>query len=505
MNAYALAQTRSSETSLVSGPPLPPRVNENLLPRAKSLQVVDSRALAGGEPEPPEDPEGLPATLRAFVVAKDPKMMVIPNFFTEAECKHLLELVEGYWMPSLVGRATYSSDEGYSKNKMKNTLSQTRTSWSCMLRYAQTGIIERLEHRLASVAGLPVSQLERMNMVRYAPGELFNEHHDGKFRPKTVFVYLNDLPEDDEAGDTFFPVLGLSFRPRMGTAVVWSNVLEGTTPEGEPLEDKRMLHAGRAPSKGVKYGVNCFFMDKDCRMLAGAPTDIAAESAVEVVVSELAGDTQPSGTGSEVPAVASDDGDGGGKVVTVYHLSTSPKLVAVPDILCPSLICHLRDLATERSQVPSPLPTFSGATLTLCTGTNVTGPAMEALERRLCAVGGFPLEHLAQLRIVRPGSRPERCNRGCGPKSGYICLSESDEVLFPRLGMRLVLRCGDLIMWPNAVMSGGESLEDTRTLRYHLSPDALGLDVFFHDNPLREQQAMRPFVPDAAFASAAGA
>merc|ERR1712135_89899 len=77
-------------------------------------------------------------------------------------------------------------------------------------------------HRLARVAGLPVEQLERLNMVRYSPGEYFNEHYDGKFRPRTVFIYLNDLPDADE-GETLFPHLGLRFRPRCGAAVMWSN------------------------------------------------------------------------------------------------------------------------------------------------------------------------------------------------------------------------------------------------------------------------------------------
>eukprot|EP00971_Amphidinium_carterae_P314637 6254219-Amphidinium_carterae.1 len=32
--------------------------------------------------------------------------------------------------------------------------------------------------------------------LRYQPGQQFKVHHDGTFRQKTLFVYLNDLPED---------------------------------------------------------------------------------------------------------------------------------------------------------------------------------------------------------------------------------------------------------------------------------------------------------------------
>merc|ERR1719253_2276083 len=101
-------------------------------------------------------------------------------------------------------------------------------------------MVERMEHRFAAIAGLPVSQLEGLNMVRYTPGEYFTEHHDGKFRPKTVFVYLNDLPDDDD-GETYFSQIGMKFVPRSCTAVVWSNA------QADGKEDSRVLHEGIPP------------------------------------------------------------------------------------------------------------------------------------------------------------------------------------------------------------------------------------------------------------------
>merc|ERR1712151_951482 len=86
-------------------------------------------------------------------------------------------------------------------------------------------------------------------------GQYFEKHHDGRFRPKTVFVYLNNLAEGD-GGETFFPELGLKFIPRKGYALLWSNIL------APQVDDKRMVHQGLPPRTGVKYGVNCFFNDK---------------------------------------------------------------------------------------------------------------------------------------------------------------------------------------------------------------------------------------------------
>ena len=132
-----------------------------------------------------------------------------------------------------------------------NSKSKTRTSWSSMLRYSQSAIVDRIEHRAALVAVLPVENLERLNMVRYSPGKHFGGHHDGKFRERNVFMNLNDVPGG--GGETFFRHLGFRFIPRRGAAVVWSNA----APDG--TEDSRMVHRGLLPKSVVKFGVNCFF------------------------------------------------------------------------------------------------------------------------------------------------------------------------------------------------------------------------------------------------------
>lgn len=139
--------------------------------------VIDPRSF-GVEPEV-DEATGIPKQLQAFVILGDPKITVIPNFFSEAECVHLQELVEASWMPSLVGDNNKCTMKDYDRGSLENILAPTRTSWSCMMRYAQDSVVERLEHRLLSIGCLPMENLERMNAVRYAPGEYFNKHHDG--------------------------------------------------------------------------------------------------------------------------------------------------------------------------------------------------------------------------------------------------------------------------------------------------------------------------------------
>lgn len=203
--------------------------------------------------------------VKMFQVHKDPAIYIVPCFIEDDEIEHLKELAERAWVPSTVGRGVIKT--GHVEEDLKNTKSNNRTSYSCMLRSSETPEVTHVEYRLAALAKIDIKYLERLNMVRYHPGQYFNEHHDGSFRPKTVFIYLNDL-EDDEGGETMFTNLGVQIKPRKGCAVMWSNL------DDDGKQDDRVIHRGVAPLGGVKYGVNCFFNDKPIRDMEAAVQEV---------------------------------------------------------------------------------------------------------------------------------------------------------------------------------------------------------------------------------------
>eukprot|EP00746_Dinoflagellata_sp_MGD_P163186 gnl/MRDRNA2_/MRDRNA2_91092_c0_seq1.p1 gnl/MRDRNA2_/MRDRNA2_91092_c0~~gnl/MRDRNA2_/MRDRNA2_91092_c0_seq1.p1 ORF type:complete len:483 (-),score=85.60 gnl/MRDRNA2_/MRDRNA2_91092_c0_seq1:41-1489(-) len=205
--------------------------------------------------------------VKMFQVHKNPAIYIVPCFIEDDEIQHLIGLAERAWVPSTVGRGVYKT--GDVNEDLKNTKSNNRTSYSCMLRSSETAQVTHVEYRLAALAKMDIQYLERLNMVRYYPGQYFNEHHDGNFRPKTVFIYLNDL-EDEEGGETMFTNLGVQIKPRKGCAVMWSNLDE------DGKQDDRMIHRGVAPLSGVKYGVNCFFNDKPIREMEAAVQQVDA-------------------------------------------------------------------------------------------------------------------------------------------------------------------------------------------------------------------------------------
>ncbi|KAF4753007.1 hypothetical protein FOZ63_002781, partial [Perkinsus olseni] len=214
---------------------------------AKDSPAADENSRANGN-----DEEKV-TRLSAYVICRSPKVRLVPDFLTAEECSYMISLAEGKWRPSTVGRSSSLSDG--KTDKYVNKRSKGRTSSSFMLLHAQDDIVAEIERRVASLVGFPADHVERLNMLKYESGEFFGQHHDGAFRPWTVFVTLNDIPRD-AGGETLFPALGLKIRPKAGTALVWPNCLEN----GEA--DERVVHEALAPRGVRKYAINCFVNEK---------------------------------------------------------------------------------------------------------------------------------------------------------------------------------------------------------------------------------------------------
>ena len=192
------------------------------------------------------------ASLQKVVISEDPCLVLFKDFLNDAEIDYLLKLAEGHFRPSITGAASAYDLDSASDNRMtvlKERQSSSRTSYSCVLD-ADDAVVDLVVRRVAAVAELPPAHVERISILRYEPGQRFNLHHDGQFRPRTVFVYLNTLPEGE--GETRFPHLGLRLRPTKGVAVMWTNPL----PDG--TADLRVMHEALPPATAVKLGLACF-------------------------------------------------------------------------------------------------------------------------------------------------------------------------------------------------------------------------------------------------------
>lgn len=135
----------------------------------------------------------------------------------------------------------------------------------CRRERASGTFIDEIEHRIALRMQIPVAFSEELQGHRYDAGDFFRPHFDA-FEPGTrefdghagargqrtwtVLVFLND---SFSGGDTRFPELGLSVRPRVGKALVWNNLDE----YGQPA--RALLHEGCPVLQGRKYVLTKWF------------------------------------------------------------------------------------------------------------------------------------------------------------------------------------------------------------------------------------------------------
>ncbi|CAG0913350.1 unnamed protein product [Notodromas monacha] len=98
------------------------------------------------------------------------------------------------------------------------------------------------------LTGLDPNTTEKLQVNSYAPGEHFHLHHDAYYTGMPT-----ELTDVEEGGRTVFPALGLSVKPRKGSALLWFNLRS----DGRP--DLRTLHGGCPVIRGFKWIANKWF------------------------------------------------------------------------------------------------------------------------------------------------------------------------------------------------------------------------------------------------------
>lgn len=185
--------------------------------------------------------DGAPRALAApRVLCESPRILHYPALFTPQECAHVASIGSELLEPSSVidprsGRTIphpIRTSDGGAIGPLREDL-----------------VIRALNLRIAAASGTAVEQGEPMTVLRYSPGQQYRAHLDTiagaeNQRIRTVLVYLN---QGFGGGETRFPRLGVSIRPRGGDAVVFDTTL----PDGTP--DQRMLHTGEPVTAGSKW------------------------------------------------------------------------------------------------------------------------------------------------------------------------------------------------------------------------------------------------------------
>ncbi len=187
--------------------------------------------------------------VRLAMVLANPNVALVEDLLTEQECDKLIQMAQGKLKRSEVVDPTSGRLE----------ISGVRRSEGAHFGYGENAVVARIEARVAALTGIPIAHGEPLQLLHYPAGGEYEPHHDyfdpayegaarqlqhGGQRVATVVMYLR---EPEQGGDTYFPELELSVRPRRGSAVYF----EYANARGEL--DSRCLHAGTPVLRGHKW------------------------------------------------------------------------------------------------------------------------------------------------------------------------------------------------------------------------------------------------------------
>jgi prolyl 4-hydroxylase len=157
----------------------------------------------------------------------------IDNFLTTEECKTLVDIIKKNMRKSHISTATKA--DGYIDSGI-------RTSSTCDLKYTFGKVIKDINERIHSHMGIHSTFGEQLQGQHYDKTQEFKAHTDTfavntpeyeKYasqlgqRTWTFMIYLN---EPELGGETKFTKVNtlsgekLSFKPRVGQAVIWNNL-----------------------------------------------------------------------------------------------------------------------------------------------------------------------------------------------------------------------------------------------------------------------------------------
>lgn len=182
--------------------------------------------------------------------AERAELFAAPGFLSEAECTHIMGMIDAVAKPS----TTYDGEAGQTY----------RTSYSGDVDPSDN-FVRMIERRICDMMGLKQEWGETFQGQRYEPGQEFQAHYDwfntgNPYWPKeskaggqrcwTAMVYLNEV---DDGGSTHFTRLNIAIPPQAGMLLMWNNAL----PDGRPNGDT--MHAGLPVVRGTKYVITKWF------------------------------------------------------------------------------------------------------------------------------------------------------------------------------------------------------------------------------------------------------
>jgi len=179
-------------------------------------------------------------------------LRTIDNFLTDEQCDYLIQFIDAN-----------NQRSSTSKDGVRTAEDPLRTSYTSNLQ-EDDEVVKTIKEKISKELNIPIEHGEGLQGQKYEVGQFFRKHFDffeGKSyeseclasgnRTNTLMVYLND---DFEGGGTDFPNIPFTTTPKKGTAVTWTNTVNG---QGI-LES---MHEGMDVTKGTKYIITSWWRE----------------------------------------------------------------------------------------------------------------------------------------------------------------------------------------------------------------------------------------------------
>lgn len=193
--------------------------------------------------------------------SKDPWIVTFDNFLSEDELDAMVSNIRKWERSTDIGVENEFGERG-------RKLSEIRTSsnsW-CEQECENDIHIKQVYKKIENVTFIPRSHYENLQILRYEVGQSYSVHHDmtiedrslpGGPRILTFFFYISDV---EEGGETYFPALGISIKPKRGRALLWPSVLDSGLLY---TRDERTIHEAKPVIKGLKFAANAWIHSRD--------------------------------------------------------------------------------------------------------------------------------------------------------------------------------------------------------------------------------------------------
>ena len=182
-----------------------------------------------------------------LMTMKHPRIIVLGGFLSDEECDKIVSLAG----PRMARSETVDNQTGGSE------VNASRTSRGMFFERGETGVIDRVEKRIAAMLKWPVQNGEGLQVLHYKPGAEYKPHYDyfdpvhpgsasilkrGGQRVGTLLMYLN-TPK--KGGGTIFPDIGFEVAPIKGNACYFSY--------DRAHVNTKSLHGGSPVVEGEKW------------------------------------------------------------------------------------------------------------------------------------------------------------------------------------------------------------------------------------------------------------